>query len=325
MGLKSDRVVLVTGASRGAGKGIAIALGAAGATVYVTGRTLVEGTGDQGLPGTIGATAEAINEAGRERGGRGIALACDHRDNEAVAAVFQRIADDHGRLDILVNNAVALPPGVPGPRPFWEMPVEPEFGVIDVGVKSHYVAAWHAARMMVPAGSGLIAQVSSPGATTHLPGLHTPLYGAAKAGGDKLAFDMGEELRPHNVAVVALWPGLLRTERVEIGQAKAAAAAQRAADAGAPSTLSMSAQIFPRSESTQFVGRVIDAIAGWDDLMSITGTAQYAAELAEQFGVTDIDGSVLPSQRPWLGAPSSFPRVAPSYRAFREAGGVSLD
>lgn len=296
MALRHDRVVLVTGASRGAGKGIALGL-APGATVYVTGRTTTDGSDDLALGGTVQATAAAVDE----RGGTGIAVVCDHADDDQVAELFARIERDHGRLDILVNNAIALPRELPGPRGFWEMPLADDLRLLDVGLRSHYVAAYHAARMMVRQGEGLIVHTSSPGARTHLPGVHTPPYGAGKAGSDKMAYDIACELRPHGVVALSIWMGLLVTERVLANQSDG-----HDLDGG----------LFPGMETPEFVGRVIDALARDPDLMARAGRAFYSSELGAEYGVTDIDGSSPPSYRAWLGAPTEFTDVIPTYAEF---------
>lgn len=282
------RIVLVTGASRGAGKGIAVGL-ANDSVVYVTGRTNVD---------------ETVAEI-EARGGIGIGVACDHADDGQVKALFERIEADHGRLDILVNNATSLSPAMPGKRGFWELDLEPELDCLDVGLRSHYVAAYYAARLMVPRRSGLIAMISSPGATTHVPGVHTPTYGAGKAGTDKMVFDMGCELRPHNVAAVSIWPGLIATERVKAGMPAMAAMGMR-----------MDGDLFPGIETPEFLGRVIDALHSDPALIDKGGQTFYSAELAAEYGVTDIDGSSPPSCRDWLGPPSQFPDIAPTYAAY---------
>ena len=229
------RVVVVTGASRGAGKGIAIALGASGATVYVTGRSQQEG--DATLPGTVGATAAAVTAVG----GRGIAVACDHRDDAQVAALFERVRDEQGgQLDILVNNACLIPPELTQPGPFWRKPLHMQ-QLFDVGMRSHYVASWHAAPLMVARGSGLIVHTSSYGSVCFM---HGPAYGAGKAAVDKMAHDMAVDLRPHGVAVVSLWMGLLDTERTAWAM-------------NDPETARKYAPLRERMESPQFTGRVI--------------------------------------------------------------------
>ncbi|MBV0895526.1 SDR family NAD(P)-dependent oxidoreductase [Microbacterium sp. NC79] len=288
------RVVLVTGASRGAGRGIAVGL-APDSVVYITGRTSSPSHEDQWLPGSLAETAGEIEAAG----GVAVPVACDHGDDDQVAALFEQITRDHGRLDILVNNAIALPRELPGPRGFWEMPLDDEVRLLNVGLRSHYVSSYHAAKLMVPQGSGLIVNTSSPGARTHLPGVHTPPYGAGKAGSDKLIHDMACELEPHGVAAVGIWMGLLLTERV-------LANPDWVRDDG----------VFPGMESPWFIGRVIDALSRDEKLAARSGGIFYSSELAAAYGVTEADGTTPPSYRAWLGAPSSFTDVYPTYAEF---------
>src|SRR5262249_26373210 len=149
------------------------------------------------LPGTIHETAAEITR----RGGRGVAVACDHADDAQVAALFERIGHESRRLDLLGNNVTAIPGELGVPGGFWEKPLAMQV-LLGVGLRSHYVASWHAARMMVPQRSGLLVMVSSPGARCYL---HGPAYGAGKAGIDKMAADMAHDLRKHNVASLSLW------------------------------------------------------------------------------------------------------------------------
>jgi NAD(P)-dependent dehydrogenase (short-subunit alcohol dehydrogenase family) len=149
----SGKVAVVTGASRGIGKGIALALAAQGATVYVTGRTVTPGS--YPLPGTVGETATEVDR----RGGKGIAVQVDHAQNDQVAALFEQVKREQRRLDILVNNAFSLPEDLTEPRPFWEKPLS-NLEMLEVGVSSNFVAAWHAAKLMAPQKSGLIVATS---------------------------------------------------------------------------------------------------------------------------------------------------------------------
>lgn len=268
MGILDARVALVTGASRGVGKGVALALGEAGATVYVTGRTRRGNA--PAIGGTIDDTADEITA----RGGRGIALACDHADDAAVAEVFAQIARVSGRLDILVNNAFAIPDGPLYNTPFWELPLATWDTLIDVGLRSHYVASVHAARAMVPARAGLIANISSFGAASYQ--VNVP-YGVGKAGVDRLTRDSSRDLAPHGVSVVSLWPGIVRTERLLAGQ-------------------------FPYdttvTESAELAGRAIVAlVAAPTELATRNGKALVVAELAAELGFTDLDGTTPPSLR----------------------------
>jgi NAD(P)-dependent dehydrogenase (short-subunit alcohol dehydrogenase family) len=281
MSATDRRIVVVTGASRGAGKGIALALGALGAKVYVTGRSLQEG--DAPLPGTIGATAEEIDR----RGGQGVAAHCDHRDDAQVAALFERIKAEDGLIDILVNNATALHDDLIKPEPFWEK--SPDLvDILDIGLRSAYVASFHAARLMAPRGRGLIVATSSFGAGCFM---HGPAYGAQKAGLDKMMWDIGVELKPFGVAAASIWMGPLLTERTE------RAFAERADQYEGFAAV---------AETPQFTGRIIDALARDPALMSLTGQTLIGAELALKYGLTDRDGKQPPSYREMLGPPRDF-------------------
>lgn len=153
MGSLSGKAAVVTGASRGIGKGIALALAEQGATVYVTGRTVTPGS--YPLPGTVGETAEECDR----RGGHGIAVQVDHAKDDQVAALFEQVEREQGRLDILVNNAFSLPEDLTDPDPFWEKPLS-NWEMVDVGVRSSFVAAWYAAKIMAPQKSGLMVAIS---------------------------------------------------------------------------------------------------------------------------------------------------------------------
>ncbi len=275
-----NKVCVVTGGSRGVGRGIALALGALGATVYITGRTQKEG--EAALPGTIHGTAEEITA----RGGKGIALACDHADDAQVAAAFERIAGDHGRIDILVNNAFIVPDGLVEPGPFWSKPLALT-RMLEVGLRSSYVSSYqaHTGRQH---GSALVVNTSSFGGTCYM---HGPAYGAGKAAVDKMAHDMAVDFKPYNVAAVSIWMGLLLTERTE----KVVAAEPEKYGGLADS-----------AESPEFTGRVIAALADDPDLMSRSGKIWVGAELAAEYGVVDINGRQPASHRPMLGNPPSF-------------------
>jgi len=276
--MRDPYVVLVTGASRGAGKGIALALGAMGATVYVTGRSQREG--DAPLPGTIHATAAEIDRLG----GTGIALACDHADDRQVADVFARIRRDSGRLDILVNNATLLHDELIRPAPFWEKPLE-LVDILNVGLRSAYVASWHAAPLMVQQRNGLIVFTSSFGASCYM---HGAAYGAQKVGVDKFAKDMAVDLKPHGVAALSIWMGMLKTERT------ARVISEHPEQYAGFSEL---------AESPQFTGRLIDALYRDPQRQDRSGLVLIGAELAHEYGITDLDGRQPSSHRDALGGP----------------------
>jgi dehydrogenase/reductase SDR family member 1 len=270
------RVAIVTGASRGIGKGIALELGAAGATVYVTARSVEPGP----IPGTIGETVSEIEAAG----GTAIGIACDHHDDVQVTAVFDRIRTEQGRLDVLVNNvysAIDLAPWLG--RPFWEVPVDAWDQVIGIGVRSHYVAAALATPMLLDSGRALIANISSSGAVQYA---HNVLYGVGKAALDKMTADMDHELRGRGVAVVSVWPGLVRTEIVELG-ARQSDDGRAVLDLPGEGTFDLA-----EAESPRFVGRSVVALAADPAVEKHSGLAVTTLALAEQYGFTDLDGRV---------------------------------
>lgn len=291
----AGKVALVTGASRGIGKGVALALAEQGATVYVTGRTVREG--DYYLPGTVGGTAAECDERGKASGGGGVAVACDHADDDAVARLFERIRDEQGRLDILVNNAFTLSDDLLEPKGFWEKPLS-NLEMWDVGVKSNYVAAWHAAKIMVPQKSGLIVAVSGFAAVTYT---YSVVFGTSKSAVDRMARDMAIELEPHNVASLTLWQGLTLTEKARDNLAKM----------GDKMTRSITSM---QGSSVEHPGRVIAALAADPEVMKRSGGEFITAELAQEYGVRDIDGSVIASARATRGSPIWKPISEVDYR-----------
>lgn len=270
-------VAVVTGSSRGAGKGIALALGAEGATVYVTGRSQKEG--DAALPGTIGGTADEVTKAG----GKGVAVACDHASDRDVKNLFERIKKEQGHVDILVNNATFLHDELINKGGFWTKPIE-LVDILDVGLRSAYVASWYAAPMMIEKQNGLIAFTSSFGASCYM---HGPAYGAQKAGVDKFAKDMAVDLKAHNVATASIWMGMLRTDRT-----------RRVMD----SEPEKYAGFWEISETPEFTGHVLAALYRDEKRAEKSGQVLIGAELAAEYGITD-EGRQPPSHRPMLGGP----------------------
>lgn len=277
------RVALVTGASRSVGKGVALALGSDGWTVYVTAR------GEVGTGGKLDRTAEEITE----RGGVGVPVQCDHSDDAQISALFARIADDQdGRLDLLVNNVWAGPSdGYAGfSQPFWERPVDDWDSLIGLGLRAHYVASVEAAKLMVPRGSGIIGNISSFGTRGYL---HSVLYGMSKAGLDKMAADMAVELKGTGVTALSLWLGLIRNERMIASGMK-----------------SFEGFSLEDAESPEFVGRVIVALAGDPNVGDRSGHTLVTAETALEYGVTDVDGGQPVSHRGAFGGGPLFGPVS---------------
>jgi NAD(P)-dependent dehydrogenase (short-subunit alcohol dehydrogenase family) len=279
----SGKVAVVTGASRGIGKGIALALADEGAIVYVTGRTVTPGS--HPLPGTVGETAAEVDR----RGGKGIAVQVDHANDAQVAALFEQVRREQGHLDILVNNAIAIPEELTQPGAFWEKPLS-NWIMIDVGLRSNFVAAWHAAQIMLPRKSGLIVALSGYVGVTYT---YNVIFGTCKTATDRMARDMAIELKPHNVASLSLWQGFTYTERARDNLKTVA---------GMASQLNSAA-----GSSVEFPGRVIAALAKDPNLMQRTGGTFISAELAHEYGITDVDGRVIPSLRAQRGSPIWMP------------------
>jgi len=280
LGSLAGKVAIVTGASRGVGKGIALALGQEGATVYVTGRTVTEGS--YPLPGTVGESAVEVTR----RGGKGIAVQVDHANDDQVTALFERVRQEQDCLDILVNNAFSLPEDLTEPRPFWDKPLS-NWEMVDVGVRSNFVAAWHAAKMMVPRKTGLIVATSGYVGVTYTYGV---VFGTCKSAVDRMARDMAVELKDHKVASLSMWLGLTFTERAERNLKRN------------PAMTSQTVTNPLVGSSVEFPGRVIVALAQDSQIMKRSGGTYIAAELAQEYGVTDVDGRVPPSLRAQRGS-----------------------
>ncbi|ADU38367.1 SDR family NAD(P)-dependent oxidoreductase [Variovorax paradoxus] len=279
-----DCIAVVTGASRGAGRGIAMELGAAGAMVYVTGRSTRAQPADTygqllalsdmpAVPGSIDDTAEEVTRMG----GRGIAVRCDHTLEEDVKALFAQVEREAGRIDLLVNNAWGGHETFTGvfDAPFWEHPLANWDSMFDRGVRNHLVASRSAAPLMVRAKRGLIVTTTFWDRGRYMKG--NLFYDLAKASMTRLAFGMAQELKPHGVASVAVSPGWMRTEFVLAGHKTDEAHWQeRPALAG--------------TESPRYLGRAVAALAGDPQVMEKTGEVLRVADLAKAYGFTDIDG-----------------------------------
>ncbi|MFC4638848.1 SDR family NAD(P)-dependent oxidoreductase [Deinococcus hohokamensis] len=285
--LLQGKVALVTGASRGIGRGVALGLGEAGATVYVTGRTLT-GRSAQ-LPFLAGSLEDTARDV-TDLGGVGVAAQCDHTDDAQTRAVIRRIRDEQGRLDILVNNVWGGYEGLhlwdkrgeQWNAPFWEQPTAIWDDMFTAGIRAHYVTSQLAAPLLLDT-RGLVVGISFFAAMRHRNTEGIP-YFLAKNATDRMALAMANHLRPHGVTSVSLYPGLVRTEGVLLAP---------------EGTFDLS-----NSESPQFIGRAVSALAGDPDVFSRTGQVLVAAELGAEYGFTDIDGKRPTSLRAdWEGEP----------------------
>ncbi|GAB4529797.1 MAG: SDR family NAD(P)-dependent oxidoreductase [Pleurocapsa sp.] len=268
------KVALVTGATRGIGKGIAIGLGEAGATIYITGRSLDKSNVDS-VSGSLRETEQAVEEAG----GKCIPVPVDHSDDEQVKSLFERIREEQqGQLDLLVNNVFAgvQALGDAHGQPFWQNDPTLWDKVNNVGLRSHYITSVLAARMMSDRDAGLICTISSWGGLYYIFGA---AYGAGKAACDRLAADMAVELKPNNIASISLWPGIVGTEHIT----------------------NFAAQMSEEERNNNFAdgynwetplltGRAIAALAADPKIMKHTGKVHIVAEVAEKYNLVDRDG-----------------------------------
>jgi len=253
------QIAVVTGSSRGIGKGIALALAEQGCTVYATGRTI--GDGDR----TIDTTARQVTEAG----GEGHAIRCDHGDDDDIARLFEQIGQEAGRIDILVNNVYKIPSPPAWGGGYWDHPISIWDDQVGIGLRAHYVASWHAARLMFESDNARMLNVSSPGGQSYH---FSSSYGAGKAGLDRLTADMAIELEPKGIPACVLYPGSVSTEFIQ--------------DAAEEQGMDLS-----QSQTPLLVGRAATSLLMSDDMMSRTGTIQWVEDLIAEFDLFDENGS----------------------------------
>ncbi|KOG45995.1 short-chain dehydrogenase [Streptomyces virginiae] len=270
------RVALVAGGTRGGGRGIAVELGAAGATVYVTGRSSGAHRSDLDRAETIEETAQQVTAAG----GRGIAVRTDHSDPEEVRALVARIAaEQDGRLDILVNSVWGGDPLTDWEHPLWEQDLDQGLRLLRQAVETHVITSRYALPLMVARRSGLVVEVTD-GNTARYRGSF--FYDLAKSAVIRLAVAQAAELKPHGVAAVALTPGFLRSEAMlqHFGVTEANWRDGAAADPN-----------FAHSETPAYLGRAVVALAADPDVIARTGRALATWDLHKEYGFTDADGS----------------------------------
>ncbi|OUM86089.1 MAG: short-chain dehydrogenase [Bacillus thermozeamaize] len=273
------KVAVVAGATRGAGRGIAVMLGAAGATVYCTGRSVRGNPSDLNRPETIEETAEMVADAG----GVGIPVQVDHGDEAQVEALFRRIGDEqNGRLDVLVNDIWGGEQLTKWGTPFWEHSLSDGLRMQERAVWTHMITSYYAAPLMVSAKKGFIIEVTDGVDYRYRGNLY---YSLAKISAIHLAQAMAEELRPHHVAVLAVTPGFLRSEEMLDYFGVTEANWRDAVKSGLPH-----AEHFMESETPYFIGRGIAALAADPDVFRKTGQVLGSWDLADEYGFTDVDG-----------------------------------
>ncbi|MGK0256603.1 MAG: dehydrogenase/reductase SDR family protein 1 [Candidatus Azotimanducaceae bacterium] len=255
----SGKVAVVTGASRGIGKGVALALGELGCTVFVTGRTT--GEGDR----TIDTTARQVTEAG----GDGRAIQCDHGDDDAIAKLFEEIGRQVDAIDILVNNVYKIPSPPAWGGGFWDHPIQVWDDQVGIGLRAHYVASWHAAALLFKSKGAAMFNISSPGGQSYH---FSSSYGAGKAGLDRLTADMAIELEPKNTPAIVIYPGAVATEFI--------------LDHAEAQDMDLS-----QSQTPLLVGRSVAALAVSENLMARTGSIQWVEDLVEEFDLLDENGT----------------------------------
>jgi len=271
----SGRVALVAGGTRGAGRGIAVELGAAGAAVYVTGRTTESSVSPMGRPETIEETARLVDAAG----GTGVAVKVDHASPDQVRDLIRRIDAEQGHLDILVNDIWGGDPLAEWGVAFWEHDLANGMSLLRGAVETHLVTSWHAVPLMIRTPGGLVVEVTDGVGPRYRGSL---FYDLAKASAIRLALAQGEELRAHQIAAVAVSPGFLRSEAM-LELFGVTEANWRDGIAKDPH--------FAFSETPRYVGRAVAALAADADKMVRTGTATATWELYQAYGFTDVDGT----------------------------------
>jgi NAD(P)-dependent dehydrogenase (short-subunit alcohol dehydrogenase family) len=273
------KVALVAGATRGAGRQIAVQLGAAGATVYATGRSTREKRSELDRPETIDETAELVTAAG----GTGVAVPVDHLVPDQVHDLVARIDREQGRLDVLVNDVWGADPLITWEKPVWEQPLEPGFRTLRLAIDTHIITSHFALPLLIRRPGGLVVEVGD--GTTAYNDTHYRLsvfYDLAKASVNRLAFSQGHELAPHGGTAVAVTPGFLRSEMM-LEHFGVTEENWRDGTAKDPH--------FVIAESPAFVGRAVAALAADEEKARWNGRSVSSGELAQVYGFTDLDGS----------------------------------
>ena len=287
MALKKNRVILVTGASRGVGKGVALGIAEKGDTVIITGRSLNKGTSVRQFGLEIESSLEVTAEELDKRGVEAVPYQLDQNHDEEVKQLIEMIDSNYGRLDVLVHASCQIHDDLVKPLPFWEKSKD-MWSLVDVGLRSNYVLSYFAAPLMITQNEGLIVHISSHGARCYM---HGPAYGAQKAGIDKMSFDMACDLEPFNVASISIWSGIVLDEKTKL-------VSENQDDTYM--------EFLKHGASQQYAGLVIDSLSKDPNYMRYSGKVLIMQELGKSYGVKDIEGRNPISDRDTLGGPVDF-------------------
>ena len=287
MALKKNRVILVTGASRGVGKGVALGIAEKGDTVIITGRSLEKGTSVSQFGLELESSLEVTAEELTKKGVQALPYQLDQNHDEEVKELTEMIGSNYGRLDVLVHASCQIHDDLVKPLPFWEKSKD-MWSLVDVGLRSNYVLSYFAAPLMIAQNEGLIVHISSHGARCYM---HGPAYGAQKAGMDKMSFDMSSDLEPFNVASISIWSGIVLDEKTELVSANQDDTYMEFLKGGA---------------SQKYAGLVINALSKDKDYMKHSGKVLIMQELGKYYNINDVEGKNPKSDRETLGGPVDF-------------------
>ena len=287
MALKKNRVILVTGASRGVGKGVALGIAEKGDTVIITGRSLEKGTSVSQFGLELESSLEVTAEELTKKGVQALPYQLDQNHDEEVKELVEMIDSTYGRLDVLVHASCQIHDDLVKPLPFWEKSKD-MWSLVDVGLRSNYVLSYFAAPLMIAQNEGLIVHISSHGARCYM---HGPAYGAQKAGMDKMSFDMASDLEPFNVASISIWSGIVLDEKTELVSANQDDTYMEFLKGGA---------------SQKYAGLVINALSKDKDYMKHSGKVLIMQELGQYYNINDVEGKNPKSDREALGGPVDF-------------------
>ncbi len=284
---QNKRVILVTGASRGVGKGIAEGIARPGDFIICAARSQSKGSTVQQFGFEIQSSLDSTVEKIEERGAKGIAYCIDLNNQDEILKLAGYIKKEFGQLDLLIHSACQIHDDLVEPKPYWEKSVD-LWSIMDVGLKSNYLLSHALTPLMIESKGKLILQISSHGAMCYM---HGPIYGAQKAGIDKMAFDMAYDLKPFEICSLSLWSGIVKDEKT-----------QKVSEMHGEQY----AEFLKGAASQEYAGLVINGLYDDTKLMSMSGKTLLAAEIGDQYGIQDIDDCTPKSDRDALGGPRDF-------------------